>query len=70
MNVREFLRRLHAYARARKIEFRVVRNRGKGGHQMVHLGGRKTTVPAPNKVLKRGTLRAILAQLGVDDRRL
>lgn len=65
MKTSELLRRLRAYARANDLSFELVRNRGKGGHQMVHLGGRKTTVPSPNKELKTGTLNAILKQLGI-----
>lgn len=67
MNYLQFLRRLRARARAKDLKFEVVKNRGKGGHQMVHLGDRKATIPSPNKEVKRGTLKAILRQLGVGD---
>ncbi len=67
MNYQQFLRKLRAYARENDLKFEAVKNRGKGGHQMIHLGDRKTTIPAPNKEVKRGTLNAILRQLGVDD---
>lgn len=67
MKDKELLRKLRAYARARDLHFDVIKNRGKGGHQMVHVGDRKTTIPTSGKELKSGTLHAILKQLGVDD---
>jgi len=67
MSVRELLRRLRACAHTKNANFEVIKNRGKGGHQMVHFGDRKTTVPAPNKELKLGTLKAILKQLDIHD---
>jgi hypothetical protein len=41
----EFLRRLHALARRRGIEFRVEARRGKGSHQTICLGHAKTVIP-------------------------
>ena len=67
MKASELLRKLRTYAREQGLRFDVVRNRGKGGHQMVHLGDRKTTIPSAGKDLKPGTLHAILKQLGVDE---
>lgn len=67
MKYLQFLRKLRAYARENGLKFDTIKNRGKGGHQMVHLGDRKTTIPAPDKEVKRGTLNAILRQLGIDD---
>jgi predicted RNA binding protein YcfA (HicA-like mRNA interferase family) len=67
MNYQQFLRKLRVYAHEKGLKFEAVKNRGKGGHQMIHLGDRKTTIPAPNKEVKRGTLHAILRQLGVGD---
>ena len=61
----ELLRKLRAYAQERQLRFDVVKNRGKGGHQMIYLGDRKTTIPSPSKELKAGTLHAILKQLDV-----
>lgn len=67
MKDKELLRKLRAYARERDLHFDVVKNRGKGGHQMVYVGERKTTIPTSGKELKSGTLRAILKQLDVGD---
>lgn len=65
MNGMEFLRKLRAHAKERGLPFKVVSNRGKGGHQMVHLGNHKTTIPSPHKELKPGTLHEICKSLGV-----
>jgi mRNA interferase HicA len=67
MNYAQLIRKLRAYAREKDLRFETIANRGKGGHQMVHLGDRKATIPSPNKEVKRGTLKAILRQLGVGD---
>jgi len=44
---------------------RIVTDRGKGGHVMVLLAGRKTFVPTGSGELRPGTLRAILRDLAV-----
>jgi predicted RNA binding protein YcfA (HicA-like mRNA interferase family) len=43
----------------------VVADRGKGGHVMVMLAGRKTFVPTGSRELRPGTLHAILRDLAV-----
>lgn len=43
----------------------VIPDRGKGGHVMVLLAGRKTFVPTGSGELRPGTLRAILRDLDV-----
>lgn len=67
MKVKDLVRNLRAYARSKSLRFEVVKSRGKGSHQMLYLGSRKTTILAPNKELKVGTLKAILRRLGVED---
>ena len=49
----------------RRAGARIVTDRGKGGHVMVLLAGRKTFVPTGSGELRRGTLRAILRDLAV-----
>jgi len=49
----------------RRAGARIVTDRGKGGHVMVLLGGRKTFVPTGSGELRPGTLRAILRDLAV-----
>jgi predicted RNA binding protein YcfA (HicA-like mRNA interferase family) len=49
----------------RRLGARVVTGRGKGGHAMVLLDGRKTFVPTGSGELRAGTLRTILRDLGI-----
>jgi predicted RNA binding protein YcfA (HicA-like mRNA interferase family) len=49
----------------RRAGARIITNRGKGGHVMVLLAGRKTFVPTGRGELRPGTLRAILRDLAV-----
>jgi len=49
----------------RRAGARIVTDRGKGGHVMVLLAGRKTFVPTGSGALRPGTLRAILRDLAV-----
>jgi len=49
----------------RRTGARIVTDRGKGGHVMVLLAGRKTFVPTGSGELRPGTLRAILRDLAV-----
>ena len=65
MTGHEFLRRLHALAKRRGVDFRVDPKRGKGSHQTVYLGRRKTVVPDPRREMKVGMAMGILEQLGV-----
>jgi predicted RNA binding protein YcfA (HicA-like mRNA interferase family) len=61
MRSSELLRRL------RRLGAQVVVERGKGGHVMVLLGGRKTFVPTGSGELRRGTLRTIFRDLGITE---
>ena len=49
----------------RRAGARIVTDRGKGGHVMVLLAGRKTFVPTGSGELRPGTLRAIPRDLAV-----
>lgn len=62
----EPIHRLREYARQRELGFRVERNRGKGSHQTVHVGDRRSVMPDPRKELKPGTLAQVLRNLGVE----
>jgi predicted RNA binding protein YcfA (HicA-like mRNA interferase family) len=59
MTSSELLRRL------RRAGARVVSDRGRGGHVMVMLNGRRAFVPTGSGEIKRGTLLGILKQLGL-----
>lgn len=63
MNRDDLIRALRRYCRKRDVFFEVETRRGKGGHYLVAVGDRRTTVQSsldPNKI------RTILKQLGVD----
>jgi predicted RNA binding protein YcfA (HicA-like mRNA interferase family) len=59
MTSSELLRRL------RRAGARVVSDRGRGGHVMVMLNGRRAFVLTGSGEIKRGTLLGILKQLGL-----
>ena len=49
----------------RRAGARIVTDRGKGGHVMVLLAGRKTFMPTGSGELRPGTLHAILRDLAI-----
>jgi predicted RNA binding protein YcfA (HicA-like mRNA interferase family) len=59
MTSSELLRRL------RRLGVETVPDRGKGGHVMVVLDGRRAFVPTGSGDIKRGTLLGILRTLGL-----
>jgi hypothetical protein len=59
-----FLAELRERARTRGLSFRVETRRGKGGHAMVWVGNRVTTLPA--REIDPKTARKILKALGLD----
>jgi mRNA interferase HicA len=65
MSGQQFLQRLRVLAKQRGLHFRVEKSRGKGSHQTVWLGDRKTVIPDPRKEFKIGLRQAILKQLRV-----
>ncbi|BAT58670.1 hypothetical protein GJW-30_1_01197 [Variibacter gotjawalensis] len=58
-----FISELRAEAEARNLPFRVAYGRGKGGHAMVYVGDRLTTLPSREIDPKTG--RKIKKQLGL-----
>jgi hypothetical protein len=66
MNKRDrFIAELRDEARARGLMFRAETWRGKGGHMMVYVGDRLTTVPS--REIDPKTARKIRKQLGLTD---
>lgn len=59
MKAHELLRKLS------RLGATIITGRGKGGHVLVRLNGRSTIVPTGSKELKKGTLMAILKDLGL-----
>ena len=69
MTGNELLRKLKRFARKTKVAFEFDPSAGKGGHGEIRLGARYTMLrSARQKEIPRGTLRAMLAQLGNDPR--
>ncbi len=65
MNSSQFKRAVRRAARARGLDYREDRKRGKGGHSTIYVGDSRTVVPAHSKDLKRGLVLGMLAQLGL-----
>ena len=63
MNGKEFLRRLRAYANETGLALEISSTRGKGGHQLVRLAGRPTTVKSGE--IGKGLLAKMLRDLAV-----
>lgn len=63
MNGRQFIRQARKWANANNRAFTVEKSRGKGGHQIVRIGGRWTTVKTGE--IGTGLLAAMLNNLGI-----
>ncbi len=60
-----FIAELRDEARRKGLSFRAEKRRGKGGHMMVYVGNRLTTVPS--REIDPKTARKIRKQLGLVD---
>jgi hypothetical protein len=60
-----FVAELREEARSKGLSFRVEKRRGKGGHMMVFVGDRLTTLPS--REIDPKTARKIRKQLGLAD---
>ncbi|MFQ5693478.1 MAG: type II toxin-antitoxin system HicA family toxin [Nitrospinota bacterium] len=65
MTGNEFIRRVRKLGRKRGLPVAFVAERGKGSHGTLYFGDRRTIVRNPKDELKKGTLGAMLRQLGV-----
>ncbi|MCH8490738.1 MAG: hypothetical protein LAT81_12525 [Oceanicaulis sp.] len=63
MNGKEFIRRARAYARTHGLPFEVSPERGKGGHQLIRVAGRPTTVKSGE--IGTGLLHKMLRDLAI-----
>jgi mRNA interferase HicA len=61
----EFIRRVQAIGKERRLASRVDEKRGKGSHVTLYFGDRRTVVRNPKDELKTGTLHAMCKQLGI-----
>jgi mRNA interferase HicA len=67
----ELLRRLRRLARRKGVTFDFDARPGKGGHAVIIFGNAVTTLRSSrHKEIPSGTLRAMLAQLGIDPHEL
>ena len=64
MNGREFMRRVRKLGRRTGISVSVTVDKGKGSHVVVGYGRRSTVVK--HGEIKKGLLRGMLRQLGID----
>ena len=62
----EFIRRLKSLGLKTGVRVTVVARRGKGSHETLFYGDRFTIIPDRKKELKKGTVCAMLNQLGLD----
>jgi len=62
---KEFIRRVRILGRKKGLDVHVDKKRGKGSHQTLYYGDRKTIVRNPRDELKTGTCNAMLNQLGI-----
>ena len=65
MTGHEFIRKLKAMGKARRVTVRLNAARGKGSHQTLYFGDAFTIIRNPKDELKTGTLHAMCSQLGI-----
>ena len=65
MTGNEFIRKVKALGKARKVAVALNPSRGKGSHQTRYFGPAFTVVRNPKDELKTGTLHAMCLQLGI-----
>ncbi len=61
----DFIRRVRKLGRIRGIPVEICAERDEGSHRHLYFGERLTVVPDPKGELKKGTLHAMLKQLGL-----
>jgi mRNA interferase HicA len=61
----EFIRKLKALGKARRVAVVLDASRGKGSHQTLYFGSAFTIVRNPKDELKTGTFHAMCSQLGI-----
>lgn len=64
MNRDQLIRLLRKEARKAGIKFKVVKNRGKGGHYLIYLGSRRTTIQSGE--LRPEMVKTIRRQLDLE----
>ncbi len=70
MRGNELIKKVETLGKDRGIAVRVDKKRGKGSHQTLYFGERKTIIRNPKDELKTGTCHAMLKQLGISEKDL
>ena len=70
MRGNELIKKVETLGKDRGIAVRVDKKRGKGSHQTLYFGERKTIIRNPKDELKTGTCHAMLKQLGIGEKDL
>ena len=70
MRGNELIRKVAVLAKEKGVDVRLDRKRGKGSHQTLYFGDRKTVIRNPRDELKTGTYYTTLKQLGIDEKDL
>jgi len=70
MRGNELIKKVETLGKERRIAVRVDKKRGKGSHQTLYFGERKTIIRNPKDELKTGTYHAMLKQLGISEKDL
>jgi len=66
MTGNDFIKRVRAIAKNNGLDSHIGKKRGKGSHILFYYGNKKTTVRNPKNELKKGTLNAMIKQLGFE----
>jgi mRNA interferase HicA len=70
MRGNELVKKVETLGKEKGIAVRVDKKRGKGSHQTLYFGERKTIIRNPKDELKTGTYHAMLKQLGITEKDL
>jgi mRNA interferase HicA len=70
MRGNELIKKVETLGKDRGVAVRVDKKRGKGSHQTLYFGERKTIIRNPKDELKTGTCHAMLKQLGISKKDL
>jgi len=65
MTGNELVKKLKKLAKERGLECKIDQKRGKGSHVTLYFGNKFTILRNPKDELKKGTLNAMLNQLGL-----
>jgi mRNA interferase HicA len=70
MRGNEFIKKVEMLGKERAVRVYIDKKRGKGSHQTLYFGERKTIIRDPKAELKTGTYYAMLKQLGISEKDL